>query len=637
MTFVAQPYEQIADDLLTALTGGLMREEYRFEQSTESYSLATSAIKPESLKIVGQNGDSFVIFEKDIDYYYDAENESVEWKEGGKRPDEQTAFYVNYYPAEGRRRLTDRNPGSVTTTLAEAFAREFAVLNRQMELIYKSAFVDLATGPSLAHVAALLGVSRKTAKFASGEIIFFTGGTPAPGDITIPASTLVSTDEGINFETTNKRTLRKGQLSVISPVRAQIEGPAGKLPAGSIRNIHRPIFGIESVMNEKETFFANEEETDEELRQRIKGSLERAGRSTINAIKFGLIEDISEITEANIMVADRPGERGIVEVKLGLVPNDDPDLVRRIEESISRYRPAGVRVVHNLPTRTKSESEEKAEAKKHVVIQGEEDAPKIVKRTKHKPEDILSEGSEEMPGNVVRLAAEIFLRLGEENHSVAQKEDIENAVRDRVMEYVENLPMGDDVIYNKLIGLIVRPSEIVDASLRLFVVFDKEKVEQKLYVNLATDGRKVTIEASSILVGLMEESVLIDILIQVEEKRDQEETEEEKGDQEKGEEEKGDAEDTEIMRKLEKDIADVINEILASANGKIEKRDIKDQIEDLIGNAKLKFAEDDPVVLNAEYEETGLLLNNTDEVAFEEHQVFKLKQLRIEKLGELHA
>ena len=36
------------------------------------------------------------------------------------------------------------SPGSVTRILAEAFAREFAVLHKQMETIYGSAFVDLA-------------------------------------------------------------------------------------------------------------------------------------------------------------------------------------------------------------------------------------------------------------------------------------------------------------------------------------------------------------------------------------------------------------------------------------------------------------------------------------------------------------
>ena len=79
--------------------------------------------------------------------------------------------------------------------------------------------------------------------------------------------TLVSTQEGQVFETTAPRTLRRDQLSVVVPVRAQQEGPAGAVAPGAITLINRPIFGIESVTNERATFFATERETDEELRR----------------------------------------------------------------------------------------------------------------------------------------------------------------------------------------------------------------------------------------------------------------------------------------------------------------------------------------------------------------------------------
>src|SRR5262249_934847 len=159
---------------------------------------------------------------------------------------------------------------------------------------YQSAFVELATGSALDHVVALLGLTRKDAKFASGEAVFKRT-TPAPGDIAIDTGTLVSTDQGQNFETTDKRTLRKGPLAVSVPIRAQVDGPAGKVDAGAITNMNRPIFGIESVLNEAATFFANQQETDEELRRRLQGTLERAGKSTLDAIKYALIEDIPEI------------------------------------------------------------------------------------------------------------------------------------------------------------------------------------------------------------------------------------------------------------------------------------------------------------------------------------------------------
>ena len=43
--------------------------------------------------------------------------------------------------------LNDRNPGSVTRLLAESFAREFAVLSRQLESVYQAGFLTTADLP----------------------------------------------------------------------------------------------------------------------------------------------------------------------------------------------------------------------------------------------------------------------------------------------------------------------------------------------------------------------------------------------------------------------------------------------------------------------------------------------------------
>jgi uncharacterized phage protein gp47/JayE len=492
MTFVAQPYEQFVDDLLTALTGGMVREEHQFIGTDETYTLAYPDIITASLKVFGQRSDAFVLFEGGIDYEYSAEDEAITWKSDGRLPDDHSFFYVNYYLREGQRRLTDRNPGSVTTTLAEAFAREFAVMHKQMEMIYRSAFVDLAAGSSLDHVAALLGLSRKDAKYASGEALFKRS-TPAPADITIPAGTLVSNDAGQSFETTDKRTLRKGQLSVVSKIRAQVEGTDGRVAAGEIKNINRPIFGIDSVINEEATFFATDKETDEQLRRRIKGTLERAGKSTLNAIKYSLIEEVSEITEGNIQVVERAHVPGFVDIKLGLESAGDAKLVRKIEECIFNSRAAGVRVMHNLPTRTTSESAQRAQVQTRSVRQ----------QTKQLPQNVLSELPAE---NVLPVRVHVSLRLTERNLSPSQKEEIGDKIRTSVKEYIEALPMGDDLIYNKLLGVVVQHEEVLDASLDVSV-----KSSKSYQSNLSTDGRKSQVDDVS--VGLMEESVFIDILV----------------------------------------------------------------------------------------------------------------------------
>jgi uncharacterized phage protein gp47/JayE len=674
MTFVAQSYERFADDLLTALTGGMIREEHRFTGPAELYSLASPGAIAATVKVFGQRNDSFALFEGGVDYDYSSEEGVIVWRKEGRPPDDQSYFYVNYYLQEGRRRLTDRNPGGVTAILAEAFAREFAVLHKQMEMIYRSAFVDLATGTSLDHVAALLAINRKDAKFASGEALFKRS-TPAEGDITIPAGTvvstdpLVSTDQVQNFETTDKRTLRRGQLSVVAPIRAQAEGLAGRVEAGAIKNVNRPILGVESVINEAATFFTTEKETDEELRRRIKGTLERAGKSTLNAIKFSLIEEVPGVNEGNVQIIES-AEPGKVEVKFGLGGAVKPGLVRRIEESIFNSRAAGVRVTHNLPTRSQPQA---AQATESSVMGGKSQAAQV-------PQETLKG----MPEGVIDLQIEILLRLAEQNLSASQKENIEDEVRARAVDYIESLPMGAELIYNKLLGRIVEPQEILDAILRigatdsgksLFEIdlkfqgqlegrsfteglrqeFQKRnitlspdvtvsienkgsrwsitdngskqtyivkkglnalKVHRGFYTsNIDTSGRKAKVEKHLVFIGLMNEAIFIDMQVTLEEKPQ--------------------AQGAAVTPPIETAINNAVKSALATARDKLSKADLRAAVSAAIADTGLQFVADNAVVINAEYEETGRLLNNTDEVAVEEHQVLELRKADVRMKGEL--
>jgi uncharacterized phage protein gp47/JayE len=607
MTFVAQPYERFADDLITALTGGMIREEHQFTGTEESYSLASPGALAATVKVFGQRNDSFALFEGGIDYDYQDEEGLIVWKEKGRLPDDHSFFYVNYYLREGRRRLTDRNPGSVTTTLAESFAREFAVLHKQMEMIYRSAFIDLATGASLDHVSALLAVARKDARFAGGEALFKRS-TPAEGDITIPAGALVSTNQGQNFETSDKRTLRRGQLSVVAPIRAQVEGPAGRVEAGEIKNINRPIFGIESVINEAATFFATEKETDEELRRRIKGTLERAGKSTLNAIKYSLIEEIPGVNEGNVQLSET-AEPGKVEIKFGLGAAVDPDLVRRIEETIFNSRAAGVRVTHNLPTRSAPQSglpsspggTLQSDVTNHFAGRGEP-VPAL-----HVTPDLLNR----MPEGVLELQIEILLRLTEPNLSASQKESIEDEVRTRVVDFIEALPMGADLVYNKLLGRIVEPEEVGDAILLIRTAPIVGAPDGEVHKgNLATDGRKARVESRRVFVGLMGEAIFIDLQVLLEQKPQATAV-------------------ASITPPIETAINDAIRGALATTREKLSKAALRVAIGEAIADAGLQFIADNAVVINAEYEETGRLLNNTEEVPVEEHQVLNLRKVEI--------
>ncbi len=606
MTFVAQPYEQFVDDLLTALTGGMIREEHRFVGGEEPQRLTSPGAIGSTVKLFGQHNEAFMLFEGGRDYEYMSKEEAIRWLTDGRRPDDHTFFYVNYYVKEGRRRLTDRNPGSVTATLSEAFAREFAVLHKQMETIYRSAFVDLAENRALDHVAALLGLTRKDARFASGEVLFKRS-SPAPGDITIAAGTLVSTDSGQNFETADKRTLRVGQLSVAAPVRARAEGPPGRVEAKTIANINRPIFGVESVINEEPTWFAADKETDDAFRRRIKGTLERAGRSTVNAIKYGLIEAIPEITEGNIRVTEPADAPGVVEVKLGLETPGDEDWIRRVEEAIFNARPAGVKVVHNLSTRTPSPSEQQAEARaKANGVRPKSGAVSL-------PAGVLAQ----MPDGILRLRADISLHLAEQNLSAAQKEGIEEEVQRQVVNYIESLPMGADLVFNKLLGGIVRIEEISDANL----LIDADSAAPPAYAeNIATDGRKAAIRPQDVTVGLMEEIVHIRIGVRLEPRAGQS------------------GANAADLQGVEEAIRDAVDTELSNASAALSRETLQRAIKTEVDQGgAFQLAPGAAVTLNADYEETGRLLNRTETVDLATNQAARLDHLNVTLQGDLDA
>lgn len=608
MTFVAQPYEMFVDDLLTSLTGGMAREEHQFISAEPKYSLATPGALPETVKVFGQRADSSLVFEGGVDYDYDVGDGVVSWRTDGRVPDDRSYFYINYYTSEGRRRLTDRNPGSVTTTLAESFAREFAVVHKQMEMIYRSGFVDLATGSSLEHVAALLSLTRKDAKFAGGEVLFKRS-TPADGDINIPSGAVVSTDDGQNFETTDRRTLRRGQLSVVVPVSAQAEGPAGRVAAQAIKNINRPIFGIETVANDAPTFFATAKETDEELRRRIKGTLERAGKSTSNSLLFSLIEEVPGLNEGNVQVAESREVPGKVDIKFGLGGAVDPDLVRRIEETIFDSRAAGVRVGHNLPTRSAIASQGGL-VRADVVAQFRRAGAPV--QTTDLGEDLLSQ----MPEGIVVLQIETLVRMKEANLSATQKENIEDQVRTALLGYIDSLPMGADVIYSKMLGSVVALDEVSDAILMLRVAPPGGVAVEKYQQNIGTSGRKATAFTDGVFVGLMEENINIDAQVTLA----------------PWPAKTADSKPATLSTAEQNTVTDALHNAIETAEGALQASALKDLVTRSLSNPD---AFQVTVVMNAEYEETGRLLYATDRVTAAGNELFHARNLSVQVKGAL--
>jgi uncharacterized phage protein gp47/JayE len=459
VSYAAEPYSVFVDDLLSNLTGGVTRVRFRFVEEERPYHLAEpDTLRPSSVRVHGLVDGEFHRFSSETDFTI--VDGSVAWREDAAAqglpaatatwPDPGSVFWASYDRAPGHGAppvLTDRNPGSITRTLAESFALEFGVVAHQLEAIYEAAYVDTAEGSDLDHVVALVGVNRRGQLHARGEVTFRRS-TPAPADVTIAAGTLVSTAEPplVTVETTEPVTLRRGTLSVAAPVRAQAEGPAGVAPAQSLRVIHRPILGVEEATNPAATSFGGGAESDTDLRARAKRALAASGRSTVEAIR-GALASLDGIREQDVLVEeDHLAFPGVVKVKVAADLADETALAASL--LLEENRPAGIRIVHDLP----------APVVPLPSVGGEEggggDGP-------------APGGPIDETGVWFTIKIDVTVTPSTSELTEAQRQrlaaDVDTAVRDAV----DAIGIGEPIIYNRIVAAVMAVDGVYDAVVDL--------------------------------------------------------------------------------------------------------------------------------------------------------------------------
>lgn len=448
MTFRAEPFGVFVDDLVSALTGGVVREAYRFLPGQDAYQLGHDDAVPTTVRAHGISGDAAARFLSGIDFTATAAAVTFA-PPPAMRPDPGTTFYVSYERApdpQAPPRLTDRNPGSVLRTLAESFSVDFAVLSRQLESIYDAAFLSTASGRDLEQVAALLGVVRRTQLFATGEVVFART-TPAAGDVTIEAGTRISTADApaVTVVSTDTRKLRAGTTSVAVPVQAEVAGNAGIAAANTLTVVHRPILGVTRVTNPDPMVFRGEPETDEALRSRTRRALESAGRSTAGAL-VGALLGVEGIREQDVQVVeDHVAFPGVV--KLTIAAELDESRSRRAAQLIEEHRPAGIRVVHNLVVPS-------APAVPVGPGGGATDGPPAPAGT--------------VDGIFWNVAVAAAVTPADADLTADQKTDLVAAVTAAVDAYVGGLGVGAPVVYNQLVAAIMAVEGVFDVVVDLF-------------------------------------------------------------------------------------------------------------------------------------------------------------------------
>jgi hypothetical protein len=188
-----------------------------------------------------------------------------------------------------------------------------------------------------------------------------------------------------------------------------------------------------------------------------------------------------------------------------------------------------------------------------------------------------------------------------------------------VAGFIEAIPMGADLIYNKLLGRVVQSDDVADAILLVGAAGNSNGSPNPLYnSNLGTGGRKAKIAVNNVYVGLMDETIVIDVLVLVEKVPNATVT-------------------NQITPALTTGVENAVKASLAGVGERLLKTDLRGAISGTVAaqTPGLQLISGNAVVINALYEESGRLLNNTDEVSVESNQIPRLGTLRIEAQGEL--
>lgn len=243
------------------------------------------------------------------------------------------------YEARARAALgddIDLQPHTPFYQLLESVAYETALIWDLLEDLYYNGYIDFATGNSLDHLVALLGIRRKAATPAEGAVLF---SRPAPGQtITIPAGTRVATqDLALVYQTTQTADLTGTSVSV--PVIAVAPGAAGNVAPTTIIRLVDPISGVTAVTNPGATSGGTDAETDPELRHRV-----ITYSPSAKGTKYSIVAALTGLNGVQDVALDENFPD--CTITLTVAGGDDGEIAATIEDT----RPAGILATWQRPT-----------------------------------------------------------------------------------------------------------------------------------------------------------------------------------------------------------------------------------------------------------------------------------------------
>lgn len=224
-------------------------------------------------------------------------------------------------------------------------AEQLEVLNKALEEAKQQTFPQTATGETLDMHALQRGIRRKQATASKGAVIF-SRESAAQEDILIPEGVFLTgtkqegeNDTDIRFVTTQTVILQSGKTQVSAPVQCQTAGSVGNIASGVLTVMITPVQGITAVSNPEPIVSGEDEESDENLRQRLLDSYHQVTNGTNAAFYYNKAMSYEGVSTAKVL----PRVNGIGTVGIVLYgPSVDEELIKKVKEEIGQIKEINV-------------------------------------------------------------------------------------------------------------------------------------------------------------------------------------------------------------------------------------------------------------------------------------------------------
>ena len=274
-------------------------------------------------------------------------------------------------------------------------------LHAHISWLAKQLFVDTADSEFLDRWASIYAVERKVATKASGTVRV----TFVAEIVDIPVGSLLQTDDGVQFETTEGVTKSK-ELAV----RALLAGVSGNVEAGDVLTLTSPIAGVMSEVEVIGISGGADAEDDESLRTRLLMRMQQQPHGGCETDYVAWALEVPGVTRAWCY----PLEDGAGTVTVRFVCDDyeaitpTPEMVKLVDDHLETKRPVTALVSVKAPTL------------KPVAVTIESltpDTSSVREAVKAELQDLFIRESQ--PGKTVlvsHIRAAISYAIGEEDH-----------------------------------------------------------------------------------------------------------------------------------------------------------------------------------------------------------------------------